>query len=105
MTRHSDPEGPAYLHIYTTPLAEDAAPAHTIDVKTLHESEILDLLIEKTGAVVLQTPPEEAQEMAEQEEFAERSEKDRVEVREKLMKVRREEQLLKVARGELPNTA
>jgi large subunit ribosomal protein MRP49 len=118
ITRHDDPAGPAYLHIYTSPATstqtpatpgtaaapeaalEAAKPTHTIDVKALHESEILEALVEKTGAVVLRTPPEEAAEMAEIEDFKERAEVDRVEVREKLMKVRREEELLRLARGE-----
>ncbi|KAL1605320.1 hypothetical protein SLS60_004868 [Paraconiothyrium brasiliense] len=127
--RHDDPTGPAYLHIYTSPKSsasqtmntpstgnappepnnsstpDTSKPTHTVDIKTLHESEILEALVEKTGAVLVQTPPEEAQEMSEIEEFKERSEKDRVEVREKLMKVRREEELLRLARGEVPNAA
>ncbi|KAJ4355930.1 uncharacterized protein N0V89_003955 [Didymosphaeria variabile] len=129
ITRHDDPAGPAYLHIYTSPKSsasqtmntpgtgnatpepnniltpDTSTPTHTVDIKALHESEILEALVEKTGAVVLQTPPEEAQEMAEIEEFKERSDIDRVEVREKLMKVRREEELLRLARGEVPNAA
>lgn len=131
VTRHDDPNGPAYLHIYTSATAsrsapqaantpgsanasptaantltpETSAPTHTVDIKTLDESEILEALMEKTGAVQLQPPPEEVQEMAEIEEFKQRAEKDRAEVREKLMKVRREEELLRMARGEVPNTA
>ncbi|KAF2446740.1 hypothetical protein P171DRAFT_519109 [Karstenula rhodostoma CBS 690.94] len=123
VTRHADPAGPAYLHIFTAqPTPQTAAippsstpqptsstpeatandtPTHTIEIKDFHESEILEALVEKTGAVVLTTPPEEATEMAEIEEFKERAEVDRVEVREKLMKVRREEELLKLARGEI----
>ncbi|KAL5412465.1 hypothetical protein PMIN03_004237 [Paraphaeosphaeria minitans] len=116
--RHADPAGPAYLSIYTstptpqtsttpppstttTTEAVNDTPTHTIEIKDLHESEILEALVEKTGALVLRTPPEEAVEMAEIEEFKERAEVDRVEVREKLMKVRREEELLKLARGEI----
>ena len=131
VTRHDDPNGSAYLHIYTSPAAsrtkaqtantpgsanatpnatntltpDTSAPTHTVDIKTLDESEILQALVEKTGAVQLQTPPEEAEEMAELALFQERAEKDRTEVREKLMKLRREEELLRMARGEIPNAA
>ncbi|KAF1978237.1 hypothetical protein BU23DRAFT_587197 [Bimuria novae-zelandiae CBS 107.79] len=130
VTRHKDPNGGAYLHIYTstaTPASSQTTnppgtanaspeasntltpdttePTHTFEIKTLHESEILDLLVEKTGAVVLRTPPEEAQEMEEFKEFEVRAEKDRIEVRERLLRERREAQLLKLARGEVPNAA
>lgn len=131
VTRHDDPAGPAYLHIFTTPQTasspsqttntpgtakasptpnnsltpDTSAPTHTIEIKTLHEHEILEELVKATGANELKTPPEEAQEMAELAEQEERSERDRVEVREKLMKVRREEELLRMARGEVPNRA
>jgi large subunit ribosomal protein MRP49 len=113
--RHNDAEGPSLLHIYTSSTSPDPAatttpnpqstPTHTFDLKMKHESEILDLLIEKTGATPLQATP---QELAEQEEIAEfktKSEKDRVEVRDKLIRVRREEELLRLARGEVPATA
>ncbi|KAJ4297933.1 hypothetical protein N0V90_005832 [Kalmusia sp. IMI 367209] len=117
VTRHTDPAAPAYLHIYTSPPSSDpsatppsgtpdaSAPTHTIDVKTKHESEILDALLEHTGATVLQAPPAEVEEMREIEEFKERAEKDRVDVREKLMKERREQELLRLARGEAATTA
>lgn len=71
----------------------------------MHQLEILEQLIEKTGAEVLPVPPEEAQEMEEMEDFKARADKDRVEVREKLMKLRREEELLKLARGEISSVS
>lgn len=110
--RHEDADGPSLLHIYTstnaasspgaatTPADDSAPPTHTIDIRNKHESEILDLLVEKTGAVQLQPTEQELEEQREVAEFKIRSEQDRVDVREKLVKQRREEQLLKLARGE-----
>ena len=66
------------------------------------ESEILEALVEKIGAVEIKPTEEELAEMKEIEEFKERSEADRVLVREKLLKERREAELLKLARGEAP---
>jgi len=66
------------------------------------ESEILEALVEKIGAVEIKPTEEELAEMKEIEEFKERSEADRVLVREKLIKERREAELLKLARGEAP---
>lgn len=79
---------------------DTSTPTHSIDIKMKGESEILDQLIEKTGAVVIQPTPQELGELEEIKEFKERAEKDRVDVREKLMKERREEELLRLARGE-----
>ncbi|KAF2866068.1 hypothetical protein BDV95DRAFT_584825 [Massariosphaeria phaeospora] len=129
ISRHSDPAGPSLLHIYTTPSSttptptstsplsstppsatpnarttltpDTSAPTHTIPCLAFSESQILEQLIETTGAVVVQPTPQETEELAEIEDFKRRSEKDRVEVREKLMKVRREQELLKMARGEV----
>jgi large subunit ribosomal protein MRP49 len=65
-------------------------------------ADILEALVAKTGAQVLQPTEQELQEMREIEEANERSEQDRVLVREKLVKERREAELLKMARGEVP---
>jgi len=126
--RHADAEGPSLLHIYTsaqpsstspgatstttppsaTPNPQDTltpdatAPTYTIDIKMKQESEILDLLIQKTGATPIQATPQELEEQNEIAEFKMKSEKDRVEVRDKLTRVRREEELLRLARGEVP---
>ncbi|KAF2689754.1 hypothetical protein K458DRAFT_414006 [Lentithecium fluviatile CBS 122367] len=119
ISRHQDAAGPSLLHIYTstapskTTTPADAptltpdtpAPTHTIDIRRKHESEILDLLIEHTGATPIPATEQELEEQAEIAEFKERSEKDRVEVRDKLMRVRREEELLRLARGGATNTA
>jgi large subunit ribosomal protein MRP49 len=66
----------------------------------LSESQILELLVEKTNPTVLEMTEEETQQWADIEEFKIRSEKDRQEVSEKLFKIRREEELLRMARGE-----
>jgi large subunit ribosomal protein MRP49 len=127
--RHRDADGPAQMLIYTsaqpepvtsttptttppssTPNArfpgvpDTSAPTHTIDIKAVHESTILQELIEKTGAEVLKPTEQEEEELRELAEFKVRSEADRVEVREKLMKQRREEELLRLARGEITAT-
>lgn len=68
------------------------------------ESEILEALVEKTGAQEIKPTEEELAEMKEIAEFKERSEADRVQVRERLLKERREAELLKLARGEVPAT-
>jgi len=114
VTRHLDPLGPAYLHIFTskTPATSvgisasssgthEAKPTHTIDIKTLTDSEILEKLIEKTGAEMIQATLEELTELQEITEFKIKAEKDRVEVREKLEAQRREEELLRLARGDV----
>ena len=96
VSRHTDEKGPALLHVYTKAAAPtaapstDAQPAYTIQMRSSQPSEILDRLIEKTGAVVLKATPAEEQEMADLKEQRERSEADRVLVREKLIKERRE---------------
>jgi large subunit ribosomal protein MRP49 len=121
VSRHTDEKGPALLHVYTkaaAPTAADAAPAaapsadapavqptYTIQMRSSQPSEILDRLVEKTGAVVVKATPAEEQEMADLKEQRERSEADRVLVREKLIKERREAELLKLARGEVPSVA
>jgi large subunit ribosomal protein MRP49 len=128
INRHRESTGPSLLHIYTSsnppstsppistppssmPNAQNtltpdtSTPTHTIDINMKDESEILHLLIEKTGATVLTATPQELEEQEEIAAFKERSEKDRVEVRDKLMKVRREEELLRLARGETASIA
>jgi large subunit ribosomal protein MRP49 len=126
--RHTDPNGPSLLHIYTktplsTPTALDptahtppsaaqtplvpstststSAPTHTLDMRDQQESEILAALVKTTGATEIQPTAQEEAEMAEMEEARERSERDRVLMRETLVKARREEELLKIARGEV----
>lgn len=64
----------------------------------MNESEILEALIEKTGAVKLQPPPEEVEEQAAIDEWNVKAEKDRTRVRDNLIKARREEELLKIAK-------
>ncbi|KAF2730510.1 50S ribosomal protein Mrp49 [Polyplosphaeria fusca] len=105
--RHTDADGPAKLDIYTTKTTSDSTapsssePTHSIDVKMVNESAILQELIAKTGATVLKPTAEEEEELRDMAEFQGRSEKDRVEVRDKLMAQRREEELLRLARGEI----
>ncbi|KAF2829663.1 hypothetical protein CC86DRAFT_367620 [Ophiobolus disseminans] len=120
VNRHTDPDGPSLLHIYTkftaaqqaappsatpnaqTTLVPDTSkPAHTLNIKDQDESEILDALVKAIGATQIEPTEQEKQEMAELEDFKERSEVDRVLVREKLLKERREQELLKMARGEM----
>lgn len=128
ITRHSDPDGPSLLHIYTrsqttasqsTPSATSSAtpnpqttlvpdtspPTHTLNIRDQQESEILDALTRTVGATPIEPTEQEKVEMRELEDFRERSERDRVEVREKLVKERREQELLKLARGEVPVAA
>ncbi|KAF2639160.1 hypothetical protein P280DRAFT_491070 [Massarina eburnea CBS 473.64] len=112
ISRHKEPDGPSLLHIFTSTvpstkppthlptLTPSGPPTHSIDVKSLSESAILEKLIEATGAKAIETTPEQQQQMEEIKEFKERSEKDREMVREKLMKERREQALLKMARGD-----
>jgi large subunit ribosomal protein MRP49 len=134
ISRHTIPDGPSVLHIYTKPAAsttpptdgaaagtptppsgtpnarntqtpDTTPPAHTLKIRDLHSSEILRMLIEKTGAVVVEATPEEKAQMTELADLRERSDADRVLVREKLLKERREAELLKLARGEVPTAA
>jgi large subunit ribosomal protein MRP49 len=120
ISRHSDPLGPATLKIYTS--AQKAAPSsssnatstespapttpdHSVDIRMIHESEILAQLVSRTGAEELKATEEEEAELRDIEEFKARSEKDRVDVREKLVKERREQELLRLARGEVAAAA
>jgi large subunit ribosomal protein MRP49 len=134
ITRHTDPDGPSLLHIYTrasqpkeiqnptppnpsapnssatpnpqTTLVPDTSPpTHTLNIRDQQESEILEALCKTVKVQVVEPSEEEKEEMRELEAFKERSEKDRVEVREKLVKERREQELLKLARGEVPVAA
>jgi large subunit ribosomal protein MRP49 len=127
IARHTDPDGPSLLHIYTrqvtatqapntTPSAppsatpnpqttlvpDTSAPTHTLNIRDQSESEILEQLVRTVGATPIEPTEQERQEMREMDEKRERSEKDRVEVREKLIRERREQELLKLARGEVP---
>ncbi|KAF2651950.1 hypothetical protein K491DRAFT_696012 [Lophiostoma macrostomum CBS 122681] len=88
-----------------TQVPTTATPAHTVDIKSADELDILAQLVSRTGATEIKATPEEAAEMAEIKEFNVRREKDRVEVREKLAKERREEELLRLARGEVSAAA
>ena len=104
VSRHMDADGPSVLHIYTADPASSAqphtqAPTHSLNMRDLGESEILDALVAQTGAEQIKPTVQELQEMEELREFKERSEKDRLEVREKLLKERREALMLKLARG------
>ncbi|KAF2005179.1 hypothetical protein P154DRAFT_518712 [Amniculicola lignicola CBS 123094] len=111
ISRHDSPSGPALLHIYTasagTPSADAASsspeptPTHTIDMKLQTSSLILQQLIEKTKATILDATEQEQEELAALEIQKARSEADRALVREKLDAKRREEKLLRLARGEL----
>jgi large subunit ribosomal protein MRP49 len=85
-----------------TLVPDTSKPTYTIDIRDQSESEILEALVEKTGAQELKPTEQELAEMKEIEEFKERAEVDRVQVRERLMKERREAELLKLARGEVP---
>jgi large subunit ribosomal protein MRP49 len=132
ISRHTDPDGPSLLHIYTranasstpapqttssapnssatpntqTNLVPDTSPpTHTLNIRDQQESEILEALCKTVQVQVVEPTEEEKEEMREMEAFRERSEKDRVEVREKLVRERREQELLKLARGEVPDAA
>tara|TARA_R110002003_G_scaffold191_20_gene14874 strand:+ start:9870 stop:10319 length:450 start_codon:yes stop_codon:yes gene_type:complete len=131
IARHTDPDGPSLLHIYTTSASPKQAPTtsstanqapassatpkpqttlvpdtspptHTLNIRDQDESEILDALVKAVGATQIQPTEQEVREMAEMREARERSERDRVEVRGKLLKERREQEMLKLARGEVP---
>ncbi|KAF2272855.1 uncharacterized protein EI97DRAFT_425605 [Westerdykella ornata] len=129
INRHSDPAGPANLYIYTSspkskstttasststststsasssPSVPDTAePTHTVDIRMVHESEILAQLVSRTNAEELQPTEEEVRELAEMAEFKARSEADRVIVRERFLKERKEQELLRLARGEVGGT-
>ncbi|KAL1792750.1 mitochondrial 54S ribosomal protein mL61 [Alternaria dauci] len=87
-----------------TLVPDTSKPTYTIDMKEQSESEILEALVQKTGALEIKPTEQELAEIKELEEFKERAEADRVLVRENLMKERREAELLKLARGEVPAT-
>jgi large subunit ribosomal protein MRP49 len=102
-TQQSDASPPsATPNPRNTMVPETSKPTHSIDMRDQSESEILEALVEKIGAVEIKPTEQELAEMREIEEFKERSEADRVLVREKLLKERREAELLKLARGEAP---
>ncbi|KAF2749004.1 hypothetical protein M011DRAFT_466132 [Sporormia fimetaria CBS 119925] len=129
ITRHSDPSGPSKLHIYTssdnktaeqpTTLAPKSAtpnrrdtftpdttpPTYTVEIRDLHESEILAHLVSKTKAEEIEPSAEEVAEMEEIKEFKVRSAADRALVKEKFTKERREQELLRLARGEVTAAA
>lgn len=97
--RHGDPTGPARLNIFTK--AAGDTPVHSVDIKAVHQSEILAQLVSRTNAVELKPTEQEEMELEEMEEFKARSEADRALVKEKFLKARREQELLKLARGEI----
>ena len=105
ISRHSEAIGPSLLHIYTqsseppSEPGQQQKPTHTLEIRDLEESEILDALIAQTGAVVIAPTPQEQLELEEGKEADERSERDRVIVREKLLIERREAKLLELAKG------
>lgn len=121
ISRHNDPDGPSLLHIYTraqpvptstappsatpnpqTTLVPDTSPpTHTLNIRDMEQSEILDALIKTIKVEEIKPTEQEKEELRDMAEQKERSEKDRVEVREKLLKERREQELLKLARGEV----
>jgi large subunit ribosomal protein MRP49 len=124
VARHNDPDGPSLLHIYTrtqtpqttsqptstsaatpnpqTTLVPDTSkPTHTLNIRDMQESEILDALVKTINVEQIQPTEQEQLELREMAEQSERSERDRTEVREKLLKERREQELLKLARGEI----
>jgi large subunit ribosomal protein MRP49 len=127
ISRHHDPDGPSLLHIYTrqptpiqtptpdtttappsatpnpqTTLVPDTSPpTHTLNIRDMEQSEILDALIKTIDVEVIRPTEQEEAEMRDFAEQNERSEQDRVLVREKLTKERREQELLKLARGEV----
>jgi large subunit ribosomal protein MRP49 len=124
IARHNDADGPSLLHIYTrqtqaptppstsappsatpnpqTTLVPDTAPpTHTLNIRDMEHSEILEALIKTIEVQEIKPTEEEQEELRNMAEQRERSEKDRVEVRDKLMKERREQELLKLARGEI----
>lgn len=129
VSRHSDPEGPSFLHIYTTQnpssqtsssntttppappsatpnpqstlVPDTSAPTHTLDIRGLQDSKILDALLRTVpGIEQLEPSAEESEEMAEMRALREAGERDRVVVKERFTRERREEELLKIARGE-----
>lgn len=91
----------------STPAARDALapetaePAHTVDIRMVHESEILAQLVSRTNAQELEPTEEEKLELAEMEESKARSEVDRQIVKERFLKERKEQELLRLARGEV----
>ncbi|KAH7117043.1 hypothetical protein B0J11DRAFT_538182 [Dendryphion nanum] len=115
--RHKDANGPSLLKIYTKVISQttsspstttsssddvsESKPAHSVDIRDMPESEILQHLISRTDAVEIEPTERELEELKEVEEFKLKSEADRVEVREKLLKEREEARLLKLARGEI----
>ncbi|CAI6257560.1 unnamed protein product [Periconia digitata] len=127
ISRHEQAEGPSLLHIYTTAFPPDtstnpatkaptppsstpnaqntltpdtAKPEHTIDIRSMSELTILEQLIAKTGAEVIEMTPEEQEEWEEVQKFKETSERDRQTVRDKLMRERHEQELMRIARGD-----
>lgn len=83
-----------------TLVPDTTPPTHSIEIRDQLESEILDALLEKTGAEVIRPTPQEERELQVIKEFKERSQADRVLVLEKLTKKRKEAELLRLARGE-----
>jgi large subunit ribosomal protein MRP49 len=124
IARHSDPDGPSLLNIYTrtqtpqttsqpastsaatpnpqsTLVPDTSKPTHTLNIRDMQESEILDALVKTIDVEQIQPTEQEQAELRDMEEQMERSERDRTEVREKLLKERREQELLRMARGEV----
>jgi len=124
--RHNEAEGPSLLHIYTKPDSQSTtpssssassssssssstldtqSPAHTLDIRDLQESQILEALVKTLGAEELAPTEQDEAEMKILAERKERSDADRVLMRETLLRQRREAEMLKLARGEAMRAA
>ncbi|KAF1836904.1 hypothetical protein BDW02DRAFT_566669 [Decorospora gaudefroyi] len=85
-----------------TLVPDTSKPTYTIDMRDHDQREILEALVEKTGAQELQATEQELAEMREVEEQKAKSEADRVIVLEKLLEARREAEMMRLARGGEP---
>lgn len=121
VNRKPDPMGPATLTLYfredkvtetlsqsnssTQGLSKAPEPAEgektvVVDVKGLHSTEILDVLMRKTNAAPVQPTPEEEAEMKDIEDLRRRGEVDRQRNRRELEESRKEKARLAQAMSE-----
>ncbi|SLM35913.1 hypothetical protein LPUS_05300 [Lasallia pustulata] len=112
VNRTRDQAGPATLTVFFAPAPSESTSAATapeehvpaeravaVDVKHMHEGEILARLMEVTGAVAVVATKEEEEELRMVGEERGRSEKDKERTAEVKENRRRRESLLALARG------
>jgi large subunit ribosomal protein MRP49 len=102
VARSEEKESPAVLSVHFAPTTSEttsAAPAPLqIDMKMKQESEILQLLMQQTGAKQVEPTPDEVEAMRDLEETGVKSERDSVRSKAARAQWKKEQDMLKQAR-------